>query len=314
MKSNNNNEAITHVAMPERQAPILIDAKHASQVFLPPGNAEGYVSLDAGAQAIEVRRVQPKAIIDALKNQKQRQQFQKEYGTAWNGLLELLALVERMNAGDWSPILATDLADAMKPISAILDLSPAGWFVEQNKSGTGKLSFRSASDNRRLTIDIGQPSISPVKDEAQVHKAASRLHPVAKHGGKTTKWNFELHVVGKTAACALSEAFTKGMGRARFVVWWYSVTKRFVTGLYCPDMMTALYASVLSAIGTSGGIGVCQNQKCGTPFIRSRSKQLYCSHRCQVAAGMKRYRENLEKEAKSKSKTATKSKHRRGRK
>ena len=293
--------------MPERQAPILIDAKHASQVFLPPGNAEGYVSLDADAPAIEVRRVQPKSIIDALKNHKQRQQFQKEYGTAWNGLLELLALVERMNAGDWSPIIAVDAADAMKQLSALLDLSPAGWFVEEDQ--TRILSLRSASDNKqRLTIDIGELSISPI-GEPQVHKPASRLHPVATGGGKTTEGTISASAVVKTAALAFSEAFTKGMSKARFVVWWYAVTKRFVTGLYCPDTMTALYASVLSAIGTSGGIGVCQNQKCRTPFIRSRSKQLYCSHRCQVAAGMKRYRENLEKVAKPKSKTTTKNKN-----
>ena len=75
-------------------------------------------------------------------------------------------------------------------------------------------------------------------------------------------------------------------------------------GLFCPDIMTALYALALSGLGTPGGIAVCQ--RCKSPFIRSKGVQLYCAHRCQVAAGMQRYRTNLKRQADEKSKATSK--------
>ena len=241
MKSNNNNEVITHLAMPERQIPVLIDSDRSK--------AEGFVpsSLWSNASLTGVMRLQPKAVIDALKNPEQRQRFQREHGTVWNELLDLLALLERMNAGDYSPIIKTSESDVAERIEG---------------------------DVLHITV-------------------------------KST-------ITGKSLAFAISEAFTKGLSKVRFVVWWSVIAHKFIPGLYCRDTMTAIYASVLSAMGTPGGVGVCQ--KCKTPFIRSRSKQLYCSHKCQVAAGMRRYRKNLERAAKSKSRTTTKSKKRAGRK
>jgi hypothetical protein len=232
--------------MPERQLPVLIDAK--PHFLLGSGKAEGFVpSIVSGAALTGVRRVQPKSIMDALKNPDQRQQLQKEHGAAWNETLELLALVERVNAGDYSPVI---------------------------KAGESDVSVR--------------------------------------REGNVVRFSGTFNITGKSLRFAISEAFTKGLGKARFVVWWSTIGNKFVPGLYCPDTMTALYASVLSALGIPGGIGVCQ--KCKTPFIRSRSKQQYCSHKCQVAAGMKRYRKNLEWAAKAKSKTTAKNKKRTGRK
>jgi hypothetical protein len=247
MRSNNNHETITHLAMPERQLPVLIDARANS--LLAPGKAEGFVPSIAwgAAPSTGVRRVQPKSIMDALKHSAQREQFQTEHGAAWSELLDLLALVERVNAGDFSPV-----------------------------------------------IKVTESDVS-VRREGNVVRASG-----------------ESNISGKSLRFAISEAFTKGLGKARFVVWWSTVANKFVPGLYCSDTMTALYASVLSALGTPGGVGVCQ--KCKTPFVRSRSKQLYCGHKCQVAAGMQRYRRNLEKAAKSKLKSPTKSKKRTGRK
>jgi len=227
---------------------VLIDA--SPHFLLSPGKAEGFVpSIGWGdAPLTGVRRVQPKSVMDALRNPERRQQFQKEHGAGWSAMLELLALVERVNAGDFSPVIKASKSDV---------------------------------------------------------KAKQRE-------GNTLSATFEFTVTGKSLPFAISEAFTKGLIKAKFVVWWSMIAKKFVPGLYCPDTMTALYASVLSALGTPGGLGVCQ--KCRTPFIRSRSKQLYCEHKCQVAAGMKRYRRNLERAAKSAFRTATKSKKRTERK
>ena len=121
----------------------------------------------------------------------------------------------------------------------------------------------------------------------------------------------EIRGVRKSAAFALSEAFTAGLSKTRFVVWWSDVGRKFVPGLYCPDIVTALYALAMWSSGTAGGWVICQ--RCTKDYPRRRAKQLYCSHKCQVAAGMKRYRENLEKKAKSKSKATTKSKQSKGR-
>jgi hypothetical protein len=80
-------------------------------------------------------------------------------------------------------------------------------------------------------------------------------------------------------------AWTK---RARFCVG-ASTKKRASLGLLCPDGRSALFALVLRGMGQPGGTGVCQ--RCGNPFHRSRRTQRYCSHRCQLIASMRRFRE-----------------------
>lgn len=97
----------------------------------------------------------------------------------------------------------------------------------------------------------------------------------------------------KQSAFAVSEALTEGLSKTRFVVWWTDVERNLVPGLYCPDIVTALYASAIWSSGTSGGWAICQ--KCGKDFARRRAQQFYCSHKCQVAAAMTRYRRNLKR-------------------
>jgi len=84
------------------------------------------------------------------------------------------------------------------------------------------------------------------------------------------------------------EMLNAGLARARPVVWWSYAKKKASLGLYCPDGHTALYALALEGAGSLGGLGVCQ--RCGNPFHRSRRTQHYCSHRCQLAASMRRFR------------------------
>ena len=96
------------------------------------------------------------------------------------------------------------------------------------------------------------------------------------------------------------------------MVWWSDAGKKLVPGLYCPDIVTALYALAMWSKGTAGGWAICQ--KCGEDFPRSRAKQLYCSHRCQVAAAMKRMRSNRKGQAEIEATAATKAKKHRGRK
>ena len=132
------------------------------------------------------------------------------------------------------------------------------------------------------------------------HRRSAQDHP----GEKKTEWKIPIKGSCKTLPLALSETFTRGMRKTRFVVWWSNAAKRLVPGLYCPDIVTALYALAMWSIGTAGGWAVCQ--KCGDNYPRRRAKQLYCSHRCQVAAAMQRYRKNREGVAKSKPRTAAK--------
>ncbi len=299
MGSHNHNKAITHLAMPERQIPVLIDSS--------PDKAEGYVSSMtwSGVPVSSVRRLMP-AIVEDLRSPRRRKEIEKDYGAIdeaeWRRLLEMLALLNRLNAGDWSPIISTNSEKLAEQLFAKMKrLNPdSRWWIDNYKPGTGKFSFRSISGDKRtlfsLEIDLGKPTFKSIADSPA--QGESRLKPVAKLNDRimdgtikrsAEKSIFDFGGIYKNATFALSEAFTAGMSKARFVIWWSAIAKKFVPGLYCPDIMTALYALVLSSAGTPGGVGVCE--KCQTPFIRSRADQIYCKPKCQAAAGMKRYRE-----------------------
>ena len=282
MKSNNNNETITHLAMPERQIPVLVDST--------PEKAEGFMPSIAGGDkpVTSVRRLLPQ-FVQGFGNSQRRREIEKEHGTIsaseWNRLRELLNLIDRLNSGDWSSVTTSNVEEALEPFSALLDrLSPAGWFVEEDESGTGKRKLRSASGHLQLSTT----SEIDVVDMTAHRKAVPRVHPVLERDGSTGDWSIKIRGEAKTAAYALAERFTEGLSKTRFVVWWSHVGKRLVPGLYCPDIVTALYALAMWSSGTAGGWAICQ--RCNKDYPRSRAKQRYCSHKCQVAAAMKRYR------------------------
>jgi hypothetical protein len=87
----------------------------------------------------------------------------------------------------------------------------------------------------------------------------------------------------------LLEMLNAHLKQAHPVIWWSSARNKASLGLYCSDGVTALFALALARMGLPGGLGVCQ--RCGNPFLRSRRTQHYCSHRCQLAASMRRFRE-----------------------
>jgi hypothetical protein len=231
MRSDNRNETITHLGMPQRRIPVLTP--------VPSGGVDGFVSFKPWdyERGGNVRRVSPE-ILAALRDPAQRKRVEQQYGRIeerdWSRLLELLGLIERLAAGDWTPVY---------------------------------------------------------KHLGSTHKSV--------RNGNTIKVEISSSGSAKSAVFALTEAFTEGLSRSRFVVWWAEREQKFAPGIYCEDIVTALYALVLSAVGQPGGIGICRH--CEQPFPRSRSKQRYCSYRCQAAAGMRRYRLKLKKAAKSKS-------------
>jgi hypothetical protein len=79
------------------------------------------------------------------------------------------------------------------------------------------------------------------------------------------------------------------LSKARFVVWWSDVGKKLVPGLYCPDIVTALYALAMWSSGTAGGWAICQ--KCGVYTCAAELSSVTAPQKCQVAAAMQRYRE-----------------------
>jgi hypothetical protein len=292
MRSNNDHEAITHLAMPERQIPVLIDSTLEK--------SEGFVPSIAWSDkpVTNVRRLLPQ-FVQGLASPQRRLEIEKEHGTIstteWDRLRELLGLRDRLNAGDWSPVITSNAEEILKDFSSRLDrLSPGGWFVLAGESGTGKQTLRSASGDVQLTTSI---EIAPVGGIAD-RKAAARIHPVPKRDGRTAQWSAKISGVYKTAPYALSEAFTAGLSKTRFVVWWSHVGNKLVPGLYY--IVTALFA--LAQRTAMGDLSEMQQ------------RLFYCSHKCQVAAGMRRYRATLELKAKAKSKTTTKGKKQAGRK
>jgi hypothetical protein len=64
--------------------------------------------------------------------------------------------------------------------------------------------------------------------------------------------------------------------------------------------------------GTAGGWAICQ--KCNSDFARKRAPQLYCSTKCQSAAGMSRHRQKRKRSNESNTAMATKRKKPQGKK
>lgn len=306
MRRNNANETITHLAMPERQIPVLIDAA--------PPNAEGYVSSGAWGEkpATSVRRLLP-SFVDDLRSPRSRGEIEKEHGSVsvaeWNGLREMMALIDRLNAGDWSPVIYTNAAEKLKPLAALLDTRSKGWLLVER--GPDKIVFKSAAeDGQSFKMVFGEPTVKNLVSGQQVSPTTLRSKSPESRDSSSPDWSSTVNGTYKTAVFALSEAFTAGLSKTRFVVWWSEVAKKLVPGLYCPDIVTALYALAMWSSGTAGGWAICQ--RCNRDYPRSRAKQLYCSHKCQVAAAMKRYRKNRKAAAKLKSKAKAKSKKRTG--
>jgi hypothetical protein len=313
MRSNNNNEAITNLALPERRIPVLIESGAE--------RAEGFVPsiVWSDKPVTPVVRLQP-SFIDGMGSPGKRREIEKEFGAInaveWNRLRKLLDLKDRMNAGDRSPVVTSNAKEALAHWPAWLDkLSPGGWLVEEDKAGVR--TYRSAAGDVQATISFSfetepwQASLTaPVVGSP---KTAPRIHPASKRDRKIAELSAEISAAYKTIDFALTEAFTAGLSKTRFVVWWFVAAKKFVPGLYCPDIVTALYALAMWSSGTPGGWAICQNPKCGKDYPRSRTKQRYCSHKCQVAAAMRRMRDKERKlKAEPESKTKTGSKTRKG--
>jgi hypothetical protein len=125
------------------------------------------------------------------------------------------------------------------------------------------------------------------------------LDSVGSNGETILQWSGTIN--GEWKTFALSEAFTVGISKTRFVVWWHKAAERFVPGLFCPDIATALYALAMWSTGTAGGWAICQ--KCRKDFARKRTKQLYSSPQCQTAAAMSRMRVKRKQENPSNSRT-----------
>ena len=261
-KRNNNNEAITNLAMPERRIPVLIDSsRQRADGFMP---SMAFAERGTGDPVFPVRRFH--VSLDVLNDSQGRSRFEKEFGPLdlgeWNGLLRLLDLLGRWEAGD-----------------------------------------------RRLEVDADSEEIARELEQACPGEFAIHVRKLPP-GVRRQSRSF-----GMNASLAITAKFTAGLSEARFVIWEDKLTGKFVPGLYCPNVQTALYASVLYGLGVPGGLAICRNPKCRQPFIRSRGEtQSYCSHKCQVAAGMRRYRATLELKAKAKSKAITKGKKQAGRK
>ena len=294
MKTHNHNESITHLARPERRIPVLIDCE--------PKRAEGFVPsfLENEQSATPVRRLDS-ALLIAFRNGGRRIEIEKEYGAIheadWKRLRELFALLDRVNGGDISPIVTSNEREAFKELPALLDrLSPGGWLRDARKDLAGELSFLPASGDlkgrARLSVEISSISLTPLvsrhpDDSSTPIGTDSAL--VRKGEDRNLVLKTAIHGTCKTVAFAVSEAFTAGLSKTRFVVWWTDIGKKLVPGLYCPDVVTALYALAMWGYGTAGGWAICQ--KCNSDFARKRAQQLYCSTKCQSAAGMSRHRQ-----------------------
>jgi len=316
MRTHNHNESITHLAMPERRIPVLIDCE--------PKRAEGFVPsfLENEQSATPVRRLDP-ALLIAFRNAGRRIEIEKEYGAIheadWKRLRELFALLDRVNGGDLTPIVTSNEKEAFRELPTLLDrLSPGGWLRDARNDLAGELSFLPASGDlkgrARLSVEISSVSLTPLVNRHPDDSSTSiGTDPtlIPKDEDRNLVLKTAIHGTCKTVAFAVSEAFTAGLSKTRFVVWWTDIGKKLVPGLYCPDIVTALYALAMWGYGTAGGWAICQ--KCNSDFARKRAQQLYCSTKCQTAAGMSRHRQKRKRSNESNIAVATKRKKPQGR-
>jgi hypothetical protein len=287
--------------MPDRQIPVLIDSI--------PEKAEGFIASIASSDRpmmISVKRLLP-SIAQGLTSPEKRQDIEKEYGTIgaseWKKLRDLLSLMDRMNAGDRSLVTNSNTQEVFGELSVLMDKwSPGGWFQVEGGSGPGKLRFRSTSGG--LSVDVSLQRIDPTSPRTSGSsnvKSAAALNRGLESGGTIAQGSNKIHLEWKTLPFAVSEALTAGLKKSRFVVWWSEIAKKLVPGLYCPDILTALCASIVWVSGVAGGWAICENCKNG--YSRRRVGQRHCTHKCQVAAAMRRYRKRNKSRSKLQVKT-----------
>jgi len=317
------NNPITHLAMPERQIPVLVASTSE--------RAEGFVELASsiGKSPTKVRRLDLGYVTDLHKNERKRKELETEFGAfglaEWADLRHLLKLRDRVNAGDWSTVTSTDAVEKfVSGVEFVRSLIESGNFkpdkYEVIESGLG---FRMDSvDGASCEVAVQDRSNSEIDGEfndddlilEETYQAQFEPVTVRTRIGKLSELdsfhlvlrpNVETKLVvrnrindfNERVELALSRAFTTGMSKARFVVWWHEAAQKLVPGLYCPDIVTALYALAMWSSGTAGGWAICQ--KCNKDYPRSRPKQDYCSEKCRAAAAMQRRRNKLKLKLKS---------------
>lgn len=86
----------------------------------------------------------------------------------------------------------------------------------------------------------------------------------------------------------IGELLNIGVKGAVFAIWWSERQHTFAPGIFCSDAIVALHAFAFMQLGTRGEIATCD--RCGTPFIKARKRQAYCSKSCQTAEASARSR------------------------
>lgn len=95
----------------------------------------------------------------------------------------------------------------------------------------------------------------------------------------------------------LAEKMTEGATRVKFVLWYRrGRKKKFLPGLFCPDVLTALYAHALLRVVGGRGLAVCEI--CGKALIRSRGTRKTCSGKCRQKKHRSKKRKGKNRESK----------------
>ena len=89
-------------------------------------------------------------------------------------------------------------------------------------------------------------------------------------------------------AYVLSREINEWLDKVKLISWWAKADKRLYSGLYCEDIVTALFVLWITHLPFTKGVSVCA--QCGSIFERSRRNQIFCTANCQNVAGVRRYR------------------------
>jgi hypothetical protein len=270
------------LAMPTRRIPVLVDST--------PENSEGFVT--SGFWNIKakptVRRLSL-SFVKNLKNPERRKEIEREYGAIaedeWRRLSALVNLIDRLKAGDWSPIIRSNTK------KGLVYMRPSD--VQMYHERPIDIPLQPDSDfgqGAKLNMSFSAPTSSPVEGvEPFVSTWSSRPEPAETTDQYAAYWVEEERSSIMTAAYVLAAALTDGTRSTQSVTWWFRKGQTLLPGYYCPDILSALYELEKWNTGTPGRWGICP--KCENEFKRRNADQVYCTEKCQRAAANQRCRD-----------------------
>jgi hypothetical protein len=165
----------------------------------------------------------------------------------------------------------------------VIDSSVLGLFLKNPKRFEEEYGSVPNTERRRVLGLLMLLGAIKNREAATLESAIRRLAT-----GPFTDW--DRRVLERQPGIELGRRLAKGVRGVEFVLWWKDDREgsHHLSGLRCPDVLTALYT--LAALQMEGGKGLGACVVCGDPFFRVRGTRKTCSGKCRYALFSQRRR------------------------